>query len=108
MEKFIDPKVLDNTMDRYELVTLTLRWARLLKAKGTPESMLELVDKALKEIVEGKANRDDILSHKVVPPPAPVEPAEAAAAAVLTEEEKGAEAPPAKKPKTAKKKKKTE
>jgi hypothetical protein len=63
---FLDPKVLNYDADRYELILFTLRWARALKAKGSPEPMQDLIEKALKDIVEKRVTREDILNTKVV------------------------------------------
>jgi hypothetical protein len=63
---FLDPKVLNYGADKYLLILSTLKWARALKAKGTPESMPVLVEKALKEIVENKISPAEIMSNKVV------------------------------------------
>ena len=35
---FLDPKVLNYSADKYDLILMTLRWARAMKAKGTPGS----------------------------------------------------------------------
>src|SRR5262245_18762762 len=69
---FLDPKVLDYTGDKYDLILLTLRWARAMKSKGTPETMPVLIEKALKDIVEKKISAEEILANKIVEP-APVE-----------------------------------
>jgi DNA-directed RNA polymerase subunit K/omega len=66
VDLFLDPKVLNYSADRYELILLTLRWARAMKAKGTPEPMPVLVEKALKDIVENKVTIDEIMANKVV------------------------------------------
>lgn len=61
---FLEPKVLDYSADRYELILMTLRWARALKAKGTPESMPVLIEKALKDIVDQKVTFEEIKANK--------------------------------------------
>ena len=67
---FLHPKVLDYKGDKYQLIRLSMRWARTLKARGTPESLPSLLDKALVDIVEGRLTAEEILAI-----PAPVEPA---------------------------------
>src|SRR5579871_794050 len=66
---FLDPKVLNYTSDKYQLILMTLRWARAMKAKGTPEPMPVLVEKALKDIVENKVTIEEIMANKVVAEP---------------------------------------
>ena len=70
---FLDPKVLNYDKDRYELILLTLRWARALKAKGSAEPMQELIEKSLKDIVENRVSKEDIMNTKVVEPPTTTE-----------------------------------
>ena len=70
---FLDPKVLNYDKDRYELILNTLRWARSLKAKGSPEPMQELIEKSLKDIVENRITREEIMNTKVVEAPAAAE-----------------------------------
>lgn len=65
VDLFLDPKVLNYSTDKYQLIQLTLRWARAMKAKGSPEPMPVLVEKALKDIVENKVTEEEILSNKV-------------------------------------------
>ena len=65
---FLDPKVLNYDQDRYELILFALRWARALKAKGSAEPMQDLIEKALKDIVENRVTREEILNTKVVEP----------------------------------------
>ena len=62
---FLDPKVLNYPYDKYELSLLTLRWARALKGRGSPESMNALVEKALRDIVENRVTKEEILSNKI-------------------------------------------
>ena len=62
---FLDPKVLDFQADKYELILMTLRWAKMLKAKGTPEPMNVLIEKALKEIIEKRVTKEEILAQKI-------------------------------------------
>jgi len=69
---FLDPKVLDFQGDRYQLILYTMRWARALKSKGSPEPMPALIERALREIVEGKISTEEIMANKVAAP-APVE-----------------------------------
>src|SRR5215467_10946358 len=66
VDLFLDPKVLDYSTDRYQLILMTLKWARAMKAKGTPEPMPVLVEKALKDIVENKITIAEIMANKVV------------------------------------------
>jgi DNA-directed RNA polymerase subunit K/omega len=67
---FLDPKVLDYSTDRYQLILMTLKWARAMKAKGTPEPMPVLVEKALKDIVENKVTIEEIMANKLASEPA--------------------------------------
>jgi hypothetical protein len=66
---FLDPKVLDYQKDRYDLILMTLRWARAMKSKGTPEPMPVLIEKALKDIVDNKITFEEIIANKIVEPP---------------------------------------
>ncbi len=68
---FLEPKVLNYQEDRYELILLTLRWARALKAKGTPTPMADLIEQALHDIVEGKITREEIIAAKAALPAPP-------------------------------------
>lgn len=61
---FLDPRILNYQGDRYELILYTLRWARALKAKGSPESMPHLIEQALKDIVDKKITKEEILANK--------------------------------------------
>ena len=70
---FLDPKVLDYSSDRYELILMTLKWARALKAKGTPEPMPVLVERALKDIVDNKVSMEEIKVNKLTAEPVPEE-----------------------------------
>jgi hypothetical protein len=70
---FLDPKVLNYDADRYELILYTLRYARSLKGKGSPEPMQDLIEKALKDIVENRITKEEILSTKPVAAPTVVE-----------------------------------
>src|SRR5690349_19836756 len=63
---FLDPKVLNYSSDKYELILMTLRWARAMKSKGTPEPMPVLVEKALKDIVENRVTMEEIMANKIV------------------------------------------
>jgi len=65
---FLHPKVLDYQGDKYELIRLSMRWARTLKARGTPEPLQSIVDRTLVDIVEGRVTAEEILAV-----PAPVE-----------------------------------
>ena len=68
---FLDPKVLDYQSDKYQLILYTLRWARAMKAKGSPDPMPVLIERALRDIVEQKVTKEEILSNKLpVEPPA--------------------------------------
>ena len=66
---FLDPKVLNYSADRYELILMTLKWARALKAKGSPDPMPVLVERALKDIVENKVSIAEIKANKLVTEP---------------------------------------
>jgi DNA-directed RNA polymerase subunit K/omega len=65
---FLEPKVLDYAGDKYELILLTLRWAKTMKAKGSPEPMAALVEKALRDIIDGKVTKEEILANKLPEP----------------------------------------
>lgn len=65
---FLDPKVLNYSADKYDLILLTLRWARAMKGKGAPEPMPVLVERALKDIVENKITAEEIMANKIVEP----------------------------------------
>jgi hypothetical protein len=82
---FLDQKVLDYDADRYELILNTLRWARALKSKGSPEPMQELIEKSLKDIVEKRITKEEIMNTKVVE--APVVAEETPAVVSLADEE---------------------
>ena len=66
---FLEPKVLDYSLDRYELILMTLKWARAMKAKGTPDPMPVLVERALREIVDGKVTIEEIKANKTAAEP---------------------------------------
>src|ERR1019366_7822025 len=66
---FLEPKVLDYSADRYELILMTLKWARALKAKGTPDPMPVLVERALRDIVDNKVTIEEIKANKLVSEP---------------------------------------
>ncbi len=68
-ELFLDPKVLNYSADKYELILMTLRWARAMKSKGTPEPMPVLIERALKDIVENKVTIAEIMANKIVAEP---------------------------------------
>ena len=79
---FLDPKVLNYRQDRYELILASMRWARILKGRGSPQPLAELVEKALSDIVEGRVTFEEVMSNKPAPePPPPLDEAAAAAAA---------------------------
>ncbi len=82
---FLDPKVLNYDSDRYELILYTLRWARAMKGKGAPEPMQELIERSLKDIVEKRISKEDILSTKPVEAPTVTE--EVPAVVSLADEE---------------------
>jgi len=63
---FLDPKVVNYQEDKYQLILLTMRWARALKAKGSPEPMQALIERALREIVEKKITKEEIMANKLV------------------------------------------
>ena len=69
VDLFLDPKVLNYSADKYELILMTLRWARAMKAKGTPDPMPVLVERALKDIVENKVTIAEIMANKLVVEP---------------------------------------
>ena len=83
---FLDPKVMDYSDDRYQLILLTLRWARQLKAKGDPAPMQELIEKALKDLVEKRVTPEEIMSTKVTAE-APAPATEVVPAVVETDKE---------------------
>ena len=86
---FLDPKVLNFSADRYELILLALRRARQVKAKNAPEPMQELIERALKDIVEGRVTREEIMTQKVpVLEPAAEAPLTGAALVTIDGEEK--------------------
>jgi len=66
---FLDPKVLNYSADKYQLIQMTLRWARAMKAKGSPDPMPVLVERALKDIVEHKITIEEIMANKVAVEP---------------------------------------
>jgi DNA-directed RNA polymerase subunit K/omega len=109
VDLFLDPKVLNYSADKYQLILMTLRWARAMKAKGTPEPMPVLVEKALKDIVENKVTIEEIMANKVVVEPVAEEvPAVVSVAGegkvALASDEAGAAAEEGKKTKKKKKK----
>jgi hypothetical protein len=89
---FLDQKVLDYNADRYELILFTLRWARTLKGKGSPEPMQALIEKALKDIVEGRITKEEILKTK--PAEAPIVAEEVPAVVSLADVEAPLKLPP--------------
>jgi len=62
---FLHPKVLDYKGDKYELIRLTMRWARTLKSRGTPEPMQSLIEKSLSDLVDNKITAAEILAAPV-------------------------------------------
>lgn len=107
VDLFLDPKVLNYSADKYELIEMTLRWARAMKAKGTPDPMPVLVERALKDIVENRVTIAEIMANKIVEAPVEEVPAVVSvagdkadidAAALLADDDEGK--------KTKKKKKK--
>jgi len=66
VDLFLDPKVLNYSSDKYELILMTLRWARAMKGKGSPDPMPVLVERALKDIVENKVTIAEIMANKIV------------------------------------------
>ena len=87
---FLDPKVLNYDQDRYELILNTLKWARALKAKGSPEPMQELIERSLKDIVEKRITKEEIMNTKVVEVPTVVEEIPAVVSLADEEAPKGA------------------
>ena len=104
VDLFLDPKVLNYDADRYELILHTLRWARVLKGKGAPEPMQELIEKALKDIVENKVTKEEITNAKAVE--APVVTEESPAVVAIADEKAPAAAEDGEEKKTKAKKKK--
>jgi hypothetical protein len=107
---FLEPKVLDYSGDKYELILLTLRWAKTMKAKGSPEPMAALVEKALRDIIDNKVTKDEILAIKLPEPVVEEKPAVISVADQGTDKELKLPLPPddeeAEKKKAKKKKKK--
>ncbi len=66
---FLDPKVLNYDQDRYELILNTLKWARALKGKGSPEPMQDLIERSLKDIVEKRITHEEIMNVKLAEAP---------------------------------------
>ena len=66
---FLEPKVLDYSADRYQLILMTLKWARAMKAKGTPDPMPVLVERALRDIVDNKVTVEEIEANKTAAEP---------------------------------------
>ena len=103
---FLDPKVMNYPGDRYQLILLTLRWARQLKAKGDSAPMQELVERALKDLVEQRVNPEEIMNAKAVvetPVPAPGAPTTAVTEEKVVAATKAGSNGAAKKTKTKKK-----
>ena len=86
---FLDPKVLNYSGDKYLLIVCVLRWARAMKAKGTPETMPVLIEKALRDLLDGKVTQEEVMSNQTAAPPAAA--GEAAAVVVPPEEAISAE-----------------
>ena len=105
---FLDPKVLNYSADKYELILMTLRWARAMKAKGTPEPMPVLLEKALKDIVENKVTIEEIMANKLVVETPPEEVPAVVSVAGEGKVELAPDDEPAAEKKTKKKKKKAE
>jgi len=61
---FVSPKVLNFSGDRYELINLTLKWAKVLKSRGTPTPMAQLIEESLVGILDGKISKEEILAQK--------------------------------------------
>src|SRR5450432_2374223 len=80
---FLDAKVLNYSGDKYQLILHTLRWARALKAKGSPEPMPVLIETALRDIVENKVTAEEIMANKL---PVPVETEEVPAVVSVGQE----------------------
>jgi DNA-directed RNA polymerase subunit K/omega len=75
----IDALLLECNTDRYKLAYAAIRWAKELKTKeNLPDPVPVLVQRAIREILTGKVNIEDIgklpVIVKVAPPPAPVAP----------------------------------
>ena len=103
---FLDPKVLDYSQDRYELILYTLRWARTLKGRGSPEPMQVLIEKSLKDIVEGRITKEEILITKTAEAPVVAENVPAVVSLADEEAPKTAKASAGDDKKKTKKKKK--
>src|SRR5437764_171212 len=86
---FLDPKVLDYSDDKYQLILYSLRWARAMKAKGSPTPMNELIEKALRDLVEGKITKEEIMANKLAVSQEP-KPEVPAVVSVADEDEAGA------------------
>jgi hypothetical protein len=83
---FLEPNVMNYTGDKYQLIHLSLRWGRALKAKGTPTPLAMLVEQALRDIVEGRVTAEEIMAAH-----APVEvPSTEALPAVVSVADDGA------------------
>jgi DNA-directed RNA polymerase subunit K/omega len=73
--------LLECNTDRYKLAYAAIRWAKEIKKKeNLPESVPVLVQRAIREILTGKVDIEDIGKLPVLarvappPPPAPVAP----------------------------------
>ena len=62
---FIHPHVLDFTGDKYQLITLTMRWAKTLKSRGSSEPMQALIEKSLMDLVEKRITAEEIMATPV-------------------------------------------
>jgi len=92
---------------------LTLRWAKALKGKGSPEPMAALIERALRDLVENKVTKEEIMASKLpVAPPAEEAPSVISVADQGTDKELKLALPPDdeedEKKKSKKKKKKDE
>lgn len=71
--------LLECNTDRYKLAYAAIRWAKEIKQKeNLPDPVPVLVQRALREILSGKVEIEDIgklpVLVRVAPPPAPVAP----------------------------------
>ena len=57
----LEQLILDTPLNRYQLVTLAIRWAEEIRSRqNAPKYTNEVVEMALQEILSGKVSIDDI------------------------------------------------